>query len=72
LNKPNTFPKAVTFKSPIAFPHRAKTSATLVIDAVSYQREALFFPAEPLEKNRLFFWYFSFGEAKEKYDNTNR
>jgi len=30
------------------------------------QRRAIPWPAEPLAKDRLFFCYFSFGEAKEK------
>jgi len=45
---------------------RQNFSAMKMIDAVRKQRKAIFFPAEPLEKNRLSFCYFFFGEAKKK------
>jgi hypothetical protein len=55
-----------TFKSPIAFPHRAKTSATLVIDAVSYQRGALFFSGGAIGKKSPFLLVLFFWRSKRK------
>jgi hypothetical protein len=38
-----------------------------LIKAVRNQRRALFFVRSSSKKMSLFFWYFSFGQAKEKY-----
>jgi hypothetical protein len=74
LKQPNNVPKPATFKSPIAFPHRAKTSANLVIDAVSYQRGAFFFQRSYWKKIAFSFGTFLLAKQKKstiiRTDNT--
>jgi hypothetical protein len=65
--KPNRKEEAETTKqSSIALSTEEKTSATSPNSELRQQRRAIFEPAEHLAQNRLFFCYFSFGEAKEK------